>query len=513
MGQETELKFVGPEEALALLRRSKALLRLAGKRRAKTRELKGVYFDTEDFALRDAGFVLRVRNDGDGFVQTIKATNGANVATRMEVKSEVAEQAPQIDAISDGGLRRRIAKIVKRKPLVPVFTVEVRRTTLLLNAGRGGLIEAAFDTGAIRCGKASLPVSEFELELVKGDPAALISCARTLTAGTPLMLSLKSKSQRGYALAQGAVEAPLSAGRLMLPAGATADEAFARIIGHCLNHLLGNWAAVVAARDAEGVHQMRVALRRLRSSFSLFAGTFRSALAELETEVRWIADVLGVARDLDVFETEVFKPAAEAHGADDRLQELATLVRARRRIAWHDLLGALESDRFRRLAFELAAVTFARPWLDPAAGVAEAGTSAAAFVRERLAPRYARVRKLGKRIGELDEGKRHALRIKLKKLRYAVDFFASVLSEGRTKRFLRRLGALQDVLGEMNDAAVARALMAEVVAAQDRSESATGAAGYAAGVVVGWHLGHLKDRSRRLKKRWAQFAKVRAPWA
>lgn len=510
MGQETELKFVGPEDALARLRRAATLRRVARKHTPHTRVLKAVYFDTESHTLREAGFVLRVRNDGKGFVQTIKSVNGANVATRMEIKAEVAEQQPEIAAIPDEALRKRIAKLLKGDELKALFGVEMKRTTILLKPQRGTEIEAAFDVGEIRCGKARLPISEFELELVKGDVPALIACARELTADSGLTLSLQSKAERGYALARQSAEAPVAAGRLGLPCGASADDAFARIVGHCLRHLLGNWPAVTAGRDPEGVHQMRVALRRLRSAFSLFGGPFRQAMKEIEVEVRWIADVLGAARDLDVFQDEVLKPAADAHGDDDRLQQLSTLVRARRRIAWHASLEALESERFRRLALELAAVTFARPWSQVPIGGVEAMVPARDFAFERLSQRYARARSLGKRIAELDVEKWHALRIKLKKLRYAVDFFSSLFSAKRTTRFLSRLSDLQDVLGEMNDAAVARALVGEMLAGH--SDAAGTGVSYAAGVVVGWHVGHLRDKGGLLKKRWKRFAKATPPW-
>ena len=511
MGQETELKFIGPEDALARLRRAAALRRMARKQKPHARALKAIYFDTDTFALYEAGFVLRVRNDGRRFVQTIKAVNDANVATRMEIKADIAKQVPEIKAVPDEAVRKRIAKLIKGRELQEVFSVDVRRTTILLKSERGMEIEAAFDTGEIRCGKARLPISEFELELLKGDVPALIAVARELTADTGLTLSLLSKSDRGYALARRRPDAPVTAGRLRLPSTTNADDAFARIVGHCLQHLLANWPAVMAARDPEGVHQMRVSLRRLRSAFSLFGGPFREAMKEIEGELRWIAGVLGEARDLDVFQDEILAPVLAIHDEDERLRGLSTLLRARRRIAWHALLEALESERFRRLALDLAAITFSRPWTNATIGGVEATIPVRSFACERLSQRYARVLKLGKKIGTLSDERRHKLRIKLKKLRYGIEFFASLFSERRTGRFLDRLSALQDVLGEMNDAAAAQALVDDVLAAQ-AGPGDGGAIGYAAGVIVGWHAGHLRDRAERLERRWRSFVRTEPPW-
>jgi hypothetical protein len=92
MGHETELKFVGPRDAVARLRGSPALLAYSKVEHARTRALKATYFDTEDLSLRKAGYVLRVRDEGGRFVQTVKTVNGASVATRTEIKSLVRKQ-------------------------------------------------------------------------------------------------------------------------------------------------------------------------------------------------------------------------------------------------------------------------------------------------------------------------------------------------------------------------------------------------------------------------------------
>ena len=515
MGHETELKFIGPDDALARLRRSPNLRRWARQRRPKTHALNAIYFDTDDFALRNAGFALRVRSEGGGFVQTVKSANGPDVATRTELKVAVAELAPNVEAIEDKAVRRAIQKATRKKDLKPVFAVEMHRSSVVLTPKRGTEIEAAFDTGTIKSlgGRtaASAPIAEFELELLKGNPLDLIACARELTSGHSLVLSLQSKSARGYALADDTIDSPAGAGRVILPRGATADDAFGQILSHCLRHLLDNWAAVTQARDPEGIHQMRVAMRRLRSALALFGGSFRHALRDLEEEVRWLAGVLGEARDLDVFQEDVFRPAAEAHGEDGPLVELATVVRTRRRIAWHNVLEALEAERFRKLALDIVGVTFSRPWLDHSIGGEAAVRPAMDFAHERLAHCYGRAMKLARRISELDAEERHELRIRLKRFRYAVDFFASLYPKRAVKKYLKRLSALQDVLGAMNDAAVARALVREILV--EHGEGAGAASiGYAGGIIAGWHLGHARERAKQLNRSWKRFAKLRPVW-
>ena len=510
MGQETELKFIGPEDAMARLRDSPVLKRLAGRRRAKTRELTAVYFDTDDFALREAGVVLRVRDEGNGFVQTVKTLDGPDAATRTEVKTPVAAPAPDIGAIGDKRLRRTIEKAARGRALKAIFAVEMQRTTIVLVPKRGSEIEAAFDVGRVKTIEgieSECPISEFELELLAGDVSELVACARELTSGLPLTLALQSKAARGYALASGAASAPVKTATLVLPEKATAGDAFGRIVAHCLRHLLGNWTAIAVARDPEGIHQMRVAIRRLRSAVTLFGGPFRAALQPLEGDIRWLAQALGPARDLDVFEDEVFRPAAAAHGEDPRFEALTAIVRARRQEAWNNVISTLASERFRGLMLDIAAATLGKPWLATSTMAAE--RSAKVLARKRLARRHARAMKLGKIVKTLDAPGRHRLRIRLKKFRYALDFFASLYPIRRVTKHLDRLGALQDVLGHMNDAAVARRLAGEFIAANHNDAAAVD---YACGVIAGWHLGHEGRHRKTLGRRWRRFAKLKPIW-
>lgn len=274
-----------------------------------------------------------------------------------------------------------------------------------------------------------------------------------------------------------------------------------------MNHLLGNWEAVAIARDPEGIHQMRVAIRRLRSALGLFGGPFRAALHPLEDDLRWLARVLGAARDLDVFDDEVFRPAADAHGEDVRFAALTATVRARRQDAWNDVLAVLASERFRRLMLSLAAAALGKAWLENATKAA--GRPAALLARKRIAKRHAQAVKVGKKIEELDAQSRHKLRIRLKKLRYAVEFFSSLFPKGAVGTYLARLAALQEVLGHMNDAAVARSVVDGFLAGEQENAADVG---YTCGVIAGWHLGHWREHRKALRRRWRSFAHLKPLW-
>lgn len=503
MERKTKLRFVGSEEALSHLQLNASFRQLLGHQPARSRAFSTVFFDTKSFALREAGLAWYACDDGSNSVQTI-----ATVGDLVPVETGRARfgSRPKLSHISDRALRRRVSALAGPDKLDAVASFGGRRVSVVLAPRPNAKIKAVFETGQLAAGSGNLPIADLELELLQGEEATLIECARTFVEAVPLLPAVQSNAEQGYAVALGATNAPNRPPLLTLPTDLSADDALGRIIGHCLRHLLGNLSAVTVARDPEGVHQMRVALRRLRSGLNLYGGSIRKAFEPIEEEVRWLAGVLGQVRDLDVFISDALAPALTAHGDDTRLQDLMRLAHARQQAASTDLLEALASVRFRSLMFELAAATVWHPWRAAKAGKGQKPLGARRFARDRLARRRARVLKFGKRIGELESGQRHRLRIKLKKLRYAVEFFSALLPKRRTAQLLARLSELQDVLGGLNDATVARALTAELVS--QRQNPGDPASAYASGVVIGWRLGHARADTHELERRWRRFAKT-----
>ncbi len=517
MAEEIELKFLGSEEALERLRRLPALRKLTRANRFKNKMLRAVYFDTPDFALRDQGLILRVREADGAFVQTIKSAHNTNIAARGEWNAAIPSGELAIDAIDDRKLRRAVKAAAKKDDLLPLFVVEVRRAQIDLIPKRGILVEASIDHGTIKAlgpkAGASIPVCELEFELKRGTPADLVGVARLLTADLPLTLGTQSKAERGYALLEGEIDHPVKAGRVALDRKAHADDAFARVLTHCLAHLLRNIPCVLRTRDPEGIHQMRVAMRRLRSALSLFGEPFRASLGELEGEIKWLTQTLGDARDLDVFHDDILKPAAQALGDDGRLIQLGAAVRARRRAAWSTVLDAVESERFRKLALDLGAATLLQPWAASGNGAQAGHGLAVDFANEHIAKRHAKVLQRGRHLEKLKPAKRHKLRIRLKKLRYAADFFACFYKKKNIRPHQKRISELQDLLGHLNDANVARTLIEDVLATEGGRDPATSAGlAYAGGAVVGWHTEHGAATMKTLTKRWKKFTKLKPFW-
>jgi len=137
VAEEIELKFLGPEDALERVRRLPAMRKLARGRRFQTQDLRSIYYDTPDFALRDQGLILRVREEGGRFVQTVKSARNTNIASRSELNGEVPSGEILLDAIEDKKTRRAVKAAAKKAQLIPLFAVEVRRSLIDLTPRRG----------------------------------------------------------------------------------------------------------------------------------------------------------------------------------------------------------------------------------------------------------------------------------------------------------------------------------------------------------------------------------------
>lgn len=344
MSLEVELKLAAEPDDLALL--THTLIAMAPGAASTSLKLVSTYYDTPDCALLRAGAVLRVREQEGRFIQTLKTAgaDGASLLARGEWEDVVADSRPDPQAAESGGrLPHGIAEA-----LHPLFVTEIDRVAIEIEPKAGTRIEAAVDHGAIRtaAGGCGEPVSEIELELKEGDPAALYDLALELLETAPLRIDLRSKSERGYRLAagDGSPPAAVSAEPVVLNPDMTIEDALQRVGRACLGHLLRNEPAALAGA-IEGVHQMRVATRRLRSMLSAVKNILPEAERRwVSDEIRAVTGTLGPARNLDVFATELVPPAREEAPDQPGWDELTAAAEnlraeAHRRVA-DDLLAA-----------------------------------------------------------------------------------------------------------------------------------------------------------------------------
>ncbi|HKX90368.1 MAG TPA: CHAD domain-containing protein [Sphingopyxis sp.] len=410
---------------------------------AKPVKQRSIYFDTAGRHVAKAGFSLRIRRSGGKRVQTIKAdgASAAGLFVRSEWERPVGNDTPVIDHTTPlpavlGDAAEGIA---------PLFEVRVERRTWMIGDG-DRIIELVLDRGMVVAGKRSEPVCEVELELKSGDRAALFGLARKLDAIAPVRLGVLSKAERGYLLT-GAKANCVKAEPIVLGAETTAAEAFGHIVQSCIRQFRLNEALLLANRDSDALHQARVAVRRMRSAFSIFKPVIGDDSAALRDELRWLASALGEARDLDVLLLR-----APSGGLHDRL--------ARARTAAYDaLLELLASNRARGVLLDLAEWLAREHRTVDATGEADGDQPARDFAVAALDRFRRRIKRRGRNLSRLDDAARHEVRKDAKKLRYASEFFMSLFERKRErrrhKRFTAALETLQDRLGALNDLASA----------------------------------------------------------
>jgi triphosphatase len=418
----------------------------------KVRQLRAVYHDTPKNALARAGFSLRIRAAGDERIQTIKAdgAGSAGLFVRSEWEIPIGGDTPILDDTTPikALLGERIAK------LAPQFEVNVERRMWILHHD-GAEIEFVLDRGeALAPGRREV-ICEAELELKSGDPAALFVLARKLDDIAPVRLGVLTKAERGYRLAE-PVRSVFKAEPVVLKSAMTAAQAFQHVAQTCLRQFRLNEAVLLGNRSPEPLHQARVALRRLRSAFSIFRPLFGAderALG-LREELRWLAGELGEARNLDVMLERA--PAGNLHQR----------IKQAREDAYTQVESALGSARTRRLMLDLSEWLTNGPWLTAAETEERRLEPARDFAAAALDRFRRKVKKQGRDLEAVNDEARHEVRKDAKKLRYASEFFTALFDAKRErrryKRFIAALEELQDQLGAINDLATAPEVIAKL---------------------------------------------------
>ncbi|NUB24529.1 CYTH and CHAD domain-containing protein [Azospirillum brasilense] len=521
--RETELKLAVRAEDMAKLRSCPAVASRA-KGKAGTKTLESTYYDTADRRLAGRLVTLRVRKVGNQFLQTVKGAPERGELGRAEWEHPVAGPAPDLSAIESQEALDLLGSVGAAE-LQPLFTTLIQRTVRVVTMGEGetaSRIEVAFDSGEIRSPDgASIPVSEVELELLEGSAAALYDLALELAQAAPLRLDPRTKAERGYALADGTVDKVIKAGKLELDRDTTVEGALARILRSCIGHMLANEAVTLIGEDPEGVHQMRVALRRLRSALALFKHFIPAdSYAWLVGEVKWLGGSLGPARDWDVFLDELLEPVKESfHRADGHgkpLQEdidaLAAAARARRDRAYEGVREAIRSERYTSFLLKFGAWVESRGWRDQPVSEHSARLfdPVEDLADHLLSRRAKKARRAGHGFASLSVTERHELRIALKKLRYAAEFFRSLYDDKPARRYIQDLSAFQDALGHLNDVATATRLLHELHDDGSRPEPGEPRA---AGIVIGWHARGVAESEPALRDLWKEFADAKAFWS
>lgn len=510
---EIELKLAVPSDALARLARDPRLKALAGEGPRRKR-LVTTYFDTPDRRLMTAELALRVRREGRRRIQTLKTAQHPELGplARGEWEREIVGERPVLDAawlaeIGDKDARRLLAKPKIRARLEPLFSTDFSRQIWRLRRA-GSVIELSIDKGTIEGPDGRAPISEVELELKSGDPGVLYGVAREIAEIVPAVVETRSKAERGYALGR-PTSGGVRSGAFDMPRDASVETAFRNVGRVCMAHARANETLVRANPAVEGVHQLRVALRRMRSAISAFRDVLPEDTRDRVTEeLRWIASSCGAARDWDVFRTQLLKPLARYVDDEPALMRVTRAADAARGKAYGAMRETLESRRMTRSLLEI------EEWWESGEWAAAMGdwreSPLRDFSRIVLRRLQRKVMKLGSNLRELPEADLHELRIRCKKLRYASEFFRSAFPRKSADGYLAALSAVQDHLGSLNDAVVARELLGEL--ARNARGLPAPVLARADGIVTGWIAARVRHDLEKLPEVWRKFAVQRPFW-
>jgi inorganic triphosphatase YgiF len=488
---ERELKFefdAGEPVETALA----AFLADAGQGR-RVQHFESVYFDTPRLDLRARGLVLRVRRAGDRYLQTIKRIKSPGASfDRWEVEHEIAGPAPHFDP-EDRAALGAIALKAGKAAFRPVFTVKSERTTWNSEAG-GAAVEVALDRGHIVAGGHTSTLCELEIELKQGSAKDLFALGRRLAALAALRPTTFTKDERGYRLLDESWGRAVHARSAPITQAMNPREAFRAVGLECVQHFLLNEMVVRAGFDSEAIHQARIAVRRLRSALSLFRPIAADDRYEaVKSDLKFLSDALGEARDADVFQARILAPAvAQAGAAAHGLDALAAMGERVKLDRYQELIATLASEHCRQKLIGLIEWLEAGDW---AGNEDRSDETARAFVRRRIRKAYKRLLRDSAEINDLADEQVHDIRKRAKRLRYCAEFISGVMtgkSRERHKRFLTVLGRVQTRLGKRQDKVFAREMLADLANAPDASMARTFAAGHLDG-----RLCETLARSRR----------------
>lgn len=446
MATEIELKLTLPAHAAKRVGKHPLLAAIM----AKTQALPSTYFDTPTLQLTTLLVAVRLRRKEPEWLLTVKSAEpgSGGLATRSEW--EVSSQPGNFDFsfVDQKDLRHRLDAV--KHALTPIFTTHIERTTWDIHHGESR-IELALDRGYIGSQGRQEKICELELELVDGQVNDLFSLAGILQESLPLHPAVASKAERGYLLFADQAPRPCKIAFSDIRSKHSPSKAFHNIALACLEQLQRNEIGIADPTQPEFLHQARVALRRLRSALRLFATALPEAFtARFDPQWRELARILGQARNLDVLRDETLPRLLKTVPETTTSQALQNKI-AERASRAHAAAGrAMTSNDYSRLILDFSAALHQLP---------TSTTALPAFATEQLSSLAQRASKALPDDTNASAESLHQLRLRLKRLRYALEFFTPLLTKHGSKPYLAAIAKAQDQLGKINDLSSADLLL------------------------------------------------------
>jgi triphosphatase len=494
------------------------------------RELRDVYYDTEDWRLYRAGYALRVRRDNESAEATMKALMPSEGGIRRRREISEPLKGVQTPKGIPGPVGERVRRVAGTADLRPLFEVSTRRRTFALCSETPSSGEIVEDTSgnirpqnseqdAIVLAEVALDESEIfanggdsthlsRVEVEVGSDAAIHDGVRDFVEVLKEALKLRptrtSKFRTGLSVAGLSPEVALDLGPTEIDATLSCGGVAFAILRRHFGQMLAHEPGVRLGEDPEELHDMRVATRRLRAALKLYSDFLPKRSERYERDLRWVAGALGEVRDLDVH-LEGLSEEASRNG--EVLEEVVSLLRERRNEARRGMLEALDSNRYERLIASFSATLRRGRSPTPTSPILEVAPN---LIRDR----YKKVRKSANRLSEDSPPEHyHDLRKKGKRLRYALEPLQEIYGK-QAQKMVKLLKKIQDDLGDHQDFIVASGLMEELGVAGDRppqvifsmGSMAEGYGREASTIRMGF-LGSKSLRSLKEGKEWRKLRK------
>ncbi|MGA2473363.1 MAG: CHAD domain-containing protein, partial [Acidimicrobiales bacterium] len=332
------------------------------------RRLVDSYLDTDDWRIARAGFVVRTRRRGRHDEITLKDTRpaeGSGLRQRLEV-TEVLPASGVAALGAEGAVGRRLHAIVGSRRLREVLQVRTRRRPFALRVGGIDAAEVALDDTMIVVGGGQRPMQlrRVEVEVRPEWLEALEPIVDQLRASCGLQPARLSKFEAGLLAVGQEIPGSPDLGPTGISESSTMGELAYAVLRRQLGVLRDKEPGTRLGEDPEELHDMRVGTRRLRAALALFSDVLPVRAQVFREELGWLGRVLGAVRDLDVQQEGLADMAAATAGWSagarpddhDPLAELSALLERERDTARAEMLGALDSVRWERLAKGLAAM-------------------------------------------------------------------------------------------------------------------------------------------------------------
>ena len=443
-----------------------------------TVEITDTYYDTDDWRFYRAGYALRIRNMGGEVEATMKSLTPAegSLRRRREISEALEDDRPATLKKASGPVGRRSRALIGGREMRPLFKLETSRQGFALlrestnesyKDVRVG--EISLDASEISLGEETTHLTRVEVESALGDAPIpdLRGFVDEMQSALELAPASFSKYEAGLYASGLNPEGDSEYGPTRIDPSMSLGEVAFAVLRTQFAEMQDHEGGTRLGEDPEELHDMRVPTRRMRAAMKVFQGALPERASWLREELRWVARALGDVRDLDV---QIARFQAWKREADEEssefLDRILTITQKRRTEARNNMLEVLDSVRYERLLSSFAEMLRLGPAseleLVQANGNDQASEPVTAAAPALISRRYRKWREAAKRLDETSPPEAfHDVRKKGKRLRYTLEFVSEVYGKP-VQKLVKPLKALQDDLGDHQDAVVAAGYLREL---------------------------------------------------